>query len=324
MNIPRRALLLAPLLAAADALPGVRVGTLRFGTVGWEIDVMRHHGLDRASGVVAEPVEYAASQATQVALQAGRVDTIVQDWLFVSRQRAEGADWTFAPSSSAVGAVMVPAGSPVNSLADLAGRRLGVAGSPLDKSWLVLRAYARDKFGLDLDQAVEKVFGPPPLLAEQLKLGRIDAALTYWPFAARAAADGMRQVLSVEEAISGLGVPTGVPMVGWVFSASWAARQRAAVTGFLAASGRARAILASSDAEWQRIAPLTGASGPRELARLRDWYRGGVPGSWGAAEQGAAARLYDILAGIGGPELVGRARRLSPGTFWQAAEPSAG
>ena len=325
----RRPLLLAlaaaaPLRARAEAAPPIRVGTLRFGSVTWELDVMRHHGLDSAAGIRTEPVEFAASQATEVALQAGRVDVIVQDWLWVSRQRASGADWTFSPTSAAVGAVVAPVSSPVHGLAGLSGRRLGVAGSPLDKSWLILRAFATKSLGLDLDQATEKTFGPPPLLLEQLRAGRLDAALEYWPFAARAESGGMRDVLPVEAALEGLGLPPGLPLLGWVFSATWADRQRAAVQSFLAASAKARDILATSDAEWQRIAPLTGASTPAELARLQAWYRRGVPGLATAQQQEAAGRLYDILAAIGGPRLVGQAKHLAPGTFWPGEAASAG
>jgi len=321
--IRRRALLLSASAAlAAPALADrkpIRVGTLRFGAVAWELDVMRTHGLDAQEGVAVEPVMFAASQATQVALQARDIDIIVQDWLFVSRQRAAGADWTLVPSSGSVGGVMTRPDSPVRSLADLKGRRLGIAGTPLDKSWLLLRAYASKQHGIDLDREVEKVFGPPPLLAEQLRAGRLDAELTYWPFAARAKALGMRQVLGVEEAVTGLGAPPGLPLIGWVFSAGWAAR--APVQGFVAASRRARAILAESDAEWERIAPLTGAANPAELAQLRDWYRRGASFAWGPAEERAAERLYDLLAELGGPALVGAAPHLFPGTFW---EPSAG
>lgn len=327
--LPRRALLLAPLLAAgslarAHAASVIRVGTLRFGTVGWELDVMRTHGFDAQAGIAVTPVEFAASQATQVALQAGGVDVIFQDWLWVSRQRGSGADWTFAPGSSAVGAIVAPDASPVHGVTDLPGRRLGVAGSPLDKSWLILRAYAGQRFGIDLDQRVEKAFGPPPLLAEQLKAGRLDAALTYWPFVARAEAAGMRRVLAVEDAIEGLGIPPGIPVVGWVFSEGWAAKNRSAAQGFITAAQWARAVLATSDAEWERIAPLTGAANPAELAKLRDWYRRGIPGAWTQAERDAAGRLYDILAGIGGPALVGAAPHVSPGTFWQAGDVTPG
>lgn len=318
MNIGRRTLLVTPLAAALPAaaraaVPAIRVGTLRFGSVAWELDVMRAHGLDAAAGIAIEAVEFAATQAAQVALQAGRVDTVVQDWLWVSRQRATGADWTLSPTSGALGAVMAPGASPVRTVADLRGRRLGIAGSPLDKSWLLLRAYAQRTLDLDLDQTADKSFGPPPLIAEQLTAGRLDAVLTYWPFAARAEAAGQRRVLAMEDAVEALGIPRGVPFVGWAFSDAFAARNRAAVQGFIAASDRARAILVASDAEWERIAPLTAATGPGELARLRDWYRRGAPEHWNLE---ATTRLYDVLAAVGGPALVGPAAHLAPGTLW--------
>ena len=320
MQHARRTVLLLPVAAAlgarrAAAAPGIRVGTLRFGSVAWELDVMRAHNLDSAAGVTVEAVEFASSQAPQVALQAGRVDAIVQDWLWVSRQRATGADWTLSPTSGALGAVMAP-GSPVQAVADLPGRRLGVAGSPLDKSWLILRAYAQRTAGLDLDTVAVKTFGPPPLLAEQAAAGRLDAVLNYWPFAARAEAAGQRRVLAMEDAVGALGIPPGVPFVGWVFSDAFAGRNAAAVQGFIEASAKARSILAESDAEWDRIAPLTGAARPEGWARLRAAYRRGVPAAWDLA---AVPQLYDLLAGIGGPDLVGPAAHLQPGTLWSVA-----
>ncbi len=320
MHYGRRAMLLAPVAALVRARPAaaaavVRVGTLRFGSVVWELDVMRVHRLDEAAGVVVTPVEFAATQATQVALQAGAVDVIVQDWLWVSRQRATGAAFTLSPSSGALGAVVAPPGSPVRAVRDLAGRRLGIAGSPIDKSWLILRAYMQRTLNIDLDKGAAKTYGPPPLLAEQLAQGRLDAVLTYWPFAARAEAAGQRRVLAMEDAVEALGIPSGTPFVGAVFSDGYAARNPAAVSGFVQASAQARAILVASDAEWDRIAPLTGASSPDELARLRSAYRRGVPAEWNLA---AVPQLYDLLAEIGGPALVGPATHLAPGTLWTA------
>ena len=120
--------------------PAVRVGVLKFGTVNWELDTIKTHKLDEAEGIDLQIVDLASNQATQVALQGGAVDMIVTDWLWVSRQRADGADFTFAPYSTSAGGVMVPAESDIRSLADLKGAELGVAGGPLDKSWLMLRA----------------------------------------------------------------------------------------------------------------------------------------------------------------------------------------
>ena len=226
-------------------------------------------------------MELATAQATQVALQSGQVDMIVVDWLWVARQRGAGADWTLIPFSNAVGALIAPSNSPVRGVPDLVGHRLGIAGSPLDKSWLILRAYATQHDGIDLDTKTDKSFGPPPLLAEQMKAGRLDALLTYWPYAAKAEAAGARRVLTVEDAVSALGIAAGGPYIGYTFAQRWAEQNPVLINGFIAASRQARNILATSDAEWQRLKPLTGAADDHELEQLRDWYRRGIPLRWG-------------------------------------------
>lgn len=301
--------------ADAAERPTVRIGILQFGSVAWQLDVIRRHRLAEAEGVTIEPVVLAANQATLVALQAGSVDIIVSDLLWVARQRATGADWTFRPYSTALGAVEVPAASPINSLADLPGHRLGIAGTSLDKSWLLLRLLARKQNGRDLDEVVEKSFGAPPLLAEQLTAGRLDAVLTYWQFAARLEARGARRLLGMSEAMRALGIAEPVPLVGYVLSADWAREHAAACAAFFRACRRAEEILLRSDAEWQVIAKLTGAADSAELDRLRDAYREGIPRGDETAMRAAAAELYDLLAGIGGETLVGPSRTLPPGTF---------
>ncbi len=300
--------------AVADGV--IRIGVLKFGTVNWELDVIAHHGLDRAAGIRIEPLELAGTPAAQIALQAGQVDAIVSDWLWVSRQRASGADWTFAPFSSAVGAVMVPADSPIRSLTDLKDRRLGIAGSPIDKSWLILRLAAQRNDGLDLEKASSQAFGAPPLLEEELKSGRLDAVLTYWQFAARLEAEGMRRVLSVSDAVKSLGISSDIPLVGYVMSERWAKGNSAAVEGFLRARRQAKDILDASDEEWRRISGLTGARNEAELSRLRDAFRAGIPRHWGDRERADVARLYALLAEIGGEALVGPSRTLAPGTLF--------
>jgi NitT/TauT family transport system substrate-binding protein len=321
MRMARRTLLGATLSVTATPmraapLPPIRVGVLRFGTVSWEIDVIRHHALDTAAGIALASMELATAQATQVALQSGQVDMIVVDWLWVARQRGVGADWTFVPFSNAVGALIAPAGSPVRDVPDLAGRALGIAGSPLDKSWLILRAYASQRYGVDLDGRANKSFGPPPLLAEQMKAGRLDALLTYWTFAAKAQAAGARRILAVEDAVTAMGIPAGVPYIGYTFAERWAGQNTALIDGLVAASRQARSILMTSDAEWQRVQPLTGAVDDAELERLRDWYRHGIPIRWGDPERRAAAQLFELLATIGGHDLVGPISAVPSGTFW--------
>ena len=295
--------------------PVFRVGVLKFGTVNWELAVIAHHGLDAKEGLHIEQVELASNPATQIALQAGRVDAAVSDWLFVSRQRAEGADWSFFPFSTALGSVVLPPGSSIKSLADLKGKRLGIAGSTIDKSWLILRLLGKTRDGIDLDRDTTKFFAPPPLLEEQLKAGRLDAVLTFWPSAARLEAEGYHRLLPVEDALHALGFPARLPLVGYIVSEKWAKAHQPLVAAFQRARAAADAILASSDAEWDWLAPRTEARDKAELTRLRDAFRAGIPARWGDDERHDSARLYDLLAKEGGSELVGPGQSLQPGTF---------
>ena len=68
MRIARRALVgmtlaTAAVRSGAAQAPPVRVGVLRYGTVSWEVDVIRHHALDAAAHITVAPVELAAAQA---------------------------------------------------------------------------------------------------------------------------------------------------------------------------------------------------------------------------------------------------------------------
>ncbi|WP_448187358.1 ABC transporter substrate-binding protein [Azospirillum sp. sgz301742] len=313
--------LLASLSAPAMAAerPTLTVGVLKFGTASWELDTIRHNKFDEAAGFTLKLVELASNQATQVALQAKGVDMILSDWLWVARQRAAGEPLSFIPHSAAVGTLMVPAKSPIASVADLRGTRIGVAGSPIDKSWLLLKAYARDRHGLDLDADTKPIFAAPPLLNQKIASGELDAVLNFWPYAARLEAQGMRPVIGVEDLMRGLGATATVPSVGFTFRQDWAEANPALLAGFLAASHRAEELLATSDAAWERLKPLMQAEDDATWARLRDRYRAGIPAHWGDAERAEAARLYALLAKLGGRQLVGDSPTLPDGTFWPSA-----
>lgn len=320
MSLARLCLLLALVCVASVARaadrPAVTIGVLKFGTVSWELDVIRHHRLDEAAGFELKLMELASGQAAQIALQGGAVDMIASDWLWVARQRAAGADLTFIPHSAAVGALMVPAASPIASVADLKGKRIGVAGTPIDKSWLLLKALARDRYALDLDAAATPVFAAPPLLNQKATTGELDAVLNFWPYAARLQAAGMRTVIGVDGMMRDLGLSAQVPAVGFVFHEGWARANPAALDAFVAASRKAKAIMARSDAEWDRLRPLMKAEDEATWAALRDQFRAGIPQRWTEEEREAAARLYGLMAKLGGRELVGNAMALPDGTFW--------
>lgn len=307
---------LTALSARAADLGTMRVGALKFGTVNWELDVIKAHGLDAKEGFTLEVVPFGANDAADVALMGGAVNAVVEDWLFVSRQRSDGVPLTFIPYSSNVGAVMVKPDSPVTGLAGLKGKKLGVAGGPLDKGWLMLQAYAKQKDGLELAQEVEPVFAAPPLLTEKLKSGELDAALNYWNFGARLEAQGYRRLVGVGEVQEALGVPASVPQLGYVFQEGWGDANAALVEAFARASRAAKEIMKTSDAEWQRLMLITRAENAAEQDAFMRRYREGIVEHWGPEQQAQAAKLFAVLAELGGEKLVGSSPELAPGTFW--------
>lgn len=301
---------------ATAELAKIRVGVLAFGTVSWELDTVKFHGLDKQHGVEIVVTKLSGKNASAVALQGAAVDAIVTDWIWVSRQRSSGADYTFVPHSVAVGGLVVLPKSGIESLDDLHGRKLGIAGGPVDKSWLMLRAYAKKTTGTDLKQMVEPTYAAPPLLNKTLLRGDLPAVLNFWHYTARLKGAGMTELVSVEAMLPVLGVKRVPPVIGWVFSETWAQSNPDTIRGFLDSLRAAKQILATSDSEWNRLRPLTRAESDEILHALRDAYRAGIPASFDDRDIAAAEQLYATLAEYGGSTLLGDSDRLAPGTFW--------
>lgn len=313
-------LVLLPILALLAAWPAaaepLRLGLLAFGTAQWEVETMRANGLDRRHGVTVEARELAGKDASSVALLGGSVDAIVGDWPWVARQRAMGHDLTFIPWVGMTGALLVPAGSPIRGLTDLSGRRIGIAGGPLDKSWLLLRALAIKRHGLDLDKTADKVFGAPPLLASQLEAGRLDALLTFWPSAVPLEVKGYRRLVDVAAIPAQLGLAAQAPLVGWIVHRPWAESHGARLAAFHRAETETRALMCGPGFDWSGLDHLTRAGDAATREGYRAGFCAGGLNTLGPAERQAAEELFALLADLGGDELVGPARTLPAGTFW--------
>ena len=266
---------------ASAANESIRLGVLKFGTVNWELDVIKHHGLDQKAGLDLDVVGLANKDATAIAFNAGDVNMIVTDWIWTSRQRDAGADCTFVPYSVAAGSIMVHPDGGIKNLSDLRGKKIGIAGSPIDKSWLLLRAFSIKTLGEDIERLVKPIYAAPPLLNEKFKQREFDAVLNYWNYTARLRAAGMKELIKVQELLPQLGVPGRLPLIGYVFGEEWGNNNVNALTKFFKASNRARQIMLESDSEWERLRPLTKAKNNATLTALRDGYRDGIPKEYG-------------------------------------------
>ncbi len=312
--LPPLLALLAGAAAMAAEAPALRAAVLQIGTVNWELQTILSRGLDRAHGfrLVVQP--YADNGATRVALEGGTADVAVADWIWAARQRAAGKDYVFLPYSRATGGLVVPADSPVHTLTDLRGRTLGIAGGPLDKSWLILQAYAARVHGFDLRSGTEQVFGAPPLMFRAGLSGDTDAVINFWHFLARMKARGMREIISVSEATRALGLNPDTPLVGYVLKEGFLRRNPGLAQAFHDAARDARTLLSRDDAAWDALRPIMNAGSEAEFDRLRADFRAGIPPD-APIDRADAARFLSLMAEIGGSSLVGQATTLPDGLF---------
>lgn len=310
--------LAAPVFAQSTDAGTLTIGVQESGTVQWEIDTIKALGLDSRHGLNLEIRPLADSRAGQIALQAGEVDVILSDFVWVSIQRHQGNMVTMVPHSLAVGGLMVTADSGIATVADLKGKTIAVAGGPVDKSWVILQAYYNMQTGGMLAADAKTNYGTPPLINELLASGNVDAGLNFWQWNARSKVAGLAELISVADMLAALGVSEQPPLLGWTFTNDTAASKTAAITAFLDASFEAKAVLLSDDTAWDSLHALMGAADDDTLfAQLRDDYRAGIVTHYNPEQMGAAAEAFALMAEYGGSELVGETDSLDPGTFWR-------
>ncbi|KIQ69061.1 ABC transporter substrate-binding protein [Wenxinia marina] len=273
--------------------------------------------LDRAEGIEIELMDVANKQAGHVALLSGAADLILSDYIWVASLRAQGEPVVTVPHSLAVGGLMVPVGSDIETVADLPGRTIAIAGGPEDKSWIALQAFYARETGEALADRVEARFGAPPLVNELMLAGRVDASLNFWHFNSRAKAAGAREVISVAEMMTGLGIETQPPLLSWVFTEETAEEKADELASFFHASFAAKELLATDDAAWEDLRETMEAEGDDALfTALRDDYRRGIITTYDESTIEAAAAAFALMAEYGGAELTGDSTEMDPGTFW--------
>ena len=319
----RLCIALAFLVSAACQNAGaetLRIGVQKTGTFAWQLDVIARHGLARGNGLDLDIQEFASPEASKLALNSGTVDIAVVDWLWVARERALGRALKFYPYSTAVGAIMVKANSPIHELADIKGRSLAVAGGALDKSWLIVRAAARRR-GIDLARQARLMFGAPPLLYEKLRQGEAEAGLNFWNFCARLENQGYRRLYDVRDAEAELGLTQPIAAIGYVFSERFVTAHPETIDRFLGAARRADQILLQSDAEWEALRPLMAAEDQATFEAYRKIGRSTVPRRSIDDEEADARKLFRTLAEIGGAELVGPSQELDEHLYYRPSVP---
>ena len=298
-------------VALAADLPVIKLGALSFGTVNWELDTIKHNGLDEANGFTLEVVPMGGGNASDIAFLGGEIDVMVSDVVWAARQRAEGRDVQFIPYSTAVGGIMVKPESGITDLAGLQGKKVGIAGGPLDKSWLILKAYAEKTSGLDLEAITKQEFGAPPLMFKSALTGEVDAVINFWHFQAKAKAAGLVEIISVQEAAETLGLNPATPLLGYIVNGDMDPKLSEAL---YTASRAAKDILRSDAAAWDVVRPRMKPKNEVQFEALKAGFIAGIPAGT-EIDSNAVQDMLELMGELGGEDLVGKATSLPAGLF---------
>lgn len=261
----------------SGGLPVLSISVLQFGTAHWELDHLLHRGLDRKHGYRLELMPVANLPASRLAVTSGSANGAVADLLWAQSRYQTGSPYLYLPFSSQIGDIVVADGSAIQSVADLAGKRIGVAGGPDSKGWVLLQKVAAQQ-GLNLPDSADVQFAAPPLLNQALKRGQVDVIVTYWHFAARLKGEGgWRSAFRMADLLTALDLDSNLPVLGYVFPASWVREHPSLVRHFADSLQETKAELADDPGYWERLRPLMGNPGKGIFEALRDGFIAGTP-----------------------------------------------
>ena len=140
--------------------------------------VMEGHGMLDQVGLKADKVKSLSPANLHLMIAERKVDIGFAGFTTMATARSEGKDLiviygVFSP----VNMVFVRKDSPIKTLTDLKGKKLGVFGGPGSTTFAFLAVLAKNWYGIDLFKETELVTAQAPALAELLGKGDIDAAL---------------------------------------------------------------------------------------------------------------------------------------------------
>jgi NitT/TauT family transport system substrate-binding protein len=140
--------------------------------------VMEGHGILKEFNLKADKLESLSPANLHLMVAERQVDIGFAGFTTMATARSEGKDLivihgVFSP----VNMVFVAKDSPIHSLKDLKGKKLGVFGGPGSTTFVFLAVLAKKWNGIDLFHDVELVSAPAPALIELLGKGDVDAAL---------------------------------------------------------------------------------------------------------------------------------------------------
>lgn len=293
---------------AADAPMGDG-GTIKLmvspaGTMSIPPYIIQKFGLDKKYGFKLEAVPYIDGKSATAALQSKSTDMVVFDWLTSARVSQAGINIVgIAPFLTYVNSVLVPVNSPIKTLEDLKGKRLGVE-SKTSFDWNMMSAGAKQLYGMDLGKEATIQEAAPPLLRGSMDQGQLDATEMWNSLAADMVASGKyRTLVSIRSITEKMGIPTA-PFLFYGMRADYAKDHPANARAFVAAYQDVVDIMKTNDDIWTERGQQMKLS-PEGIKVFRDEVRADILKKFTPEMNDALDKTFQIVLKTAGPTVTG-------------------
>jgi len=284
----------------AQAADKVKVVALQ-GTQLFPVRIMQSRGIAAKYGIDMEVLEVAAPQASYTAMQSGEVQVGFTGWIVIASLRDKGFKLTNVyPMISYTNDIMVKTGSPLKSIADLKGKRVGLFGGANSATTWLYRLIVQKFYGFEPMKDSSIHFGAPPLLMGMLDKGELDALLLLDPFITQLQESGQYRSIASVAKIWREKTGQSPMLVAVTVDETWAKANPAVTKRFLAAFRDAMVYLKNTPEAWVELARNMGVKSERGAKIMYDRTVDAFIMNWDKKlvdEQYAyAAELYKVLA----------------------------
>jgi len=193
--LSRCAILVAAFLTAcapAEAQVRVRIGDLAQSLNEVASRVIIDQGIDRKYGIAAEYRAYPTLDGLFTAIRGKEVDVGFAGWTAIAQFRSKGFPVTtiFPVGRGVTVDIIVPQASPIRSISDLKGKKVGSFAGAAGTATVLFRVIVSKFHGFDPAKTDQLQYAGPGLLPALLDKGEIDAAVMFDPIAAKLEGSG--------------------------------------------------------------------------------------------------------------------------------------
>jgi len=241
------------------------------GTQRFPLYVMRTKGIADKHNLSIEEIPVSGPQAQYTTMQTGDFQVTTTAWFPIVLMRAQGFKFNIVfPVSSYTDDIVVRADSPLKTMADLKGKRIGISGGPASSGSWIFRTEAVRFFEFDPMKESKVQFGAAPLLIGLLENNELDAILIQNPQVVRLLETKKFRSLASFGDIWREKTGQDVMLLTIVMNEEWAKANRDVAKRFVAAFKESVEYLKAHAEVWPEISEQIGVKTESGIKLLRE------------------------------------------------------